>query len=60
MILTIISFQKNFTAIELTFNAVLVLGVLQSESVIHIYTSILFSHIYYYRPLSRFPCTIQY
>ena len=44
------------------FNVVLVSGVQHSDSVIHIHILIffrLFSHIDYYRILSRVPCAIQ-
>ena len=46
------------------YNVVLVSGVQQSESVIHIHISTLFffrlfSHIGHYRVLSRVPCAIQ-
>ena len=46
------------------YNVVLVSGVWQSESVIHIHRStllffIFFSHIGHYRVLSRVPCAIQ-
>ena len=37
----------------------LISGVQQSESVIRINTSILFPHMDYYKPLSRFSCAVQ-
>ena len=43
--------------IDLEF--LLVLGVQQSELVIHIKISILLFHIGYYKTLSRSPCAIQ-
>ena len=43
----------------MTYNVVLVSGVQQSESVIHMPIPI-FSHIGYYRLLCSFPCAIQY
>ena len=40
-------FRLNFAGVQLTYNVVLVSGVQQSKSVIHINISILFSHIGY-------------
>ena len=48
-----------FIGVELTYSVVLLSGVQQSESVIHIYKSIFkrfFFHIGHYRVLSRVPC----
>ena len=55
------SFLKklNFIGVELIYNVVLVSGVEQSELVMNINISILFSHIGYYKLLSRFVCAIQ-
>ena len=54
-------FLKIFIGAQLSYNVVLVLGVQQSESVIHISTLFFrfFSHIDHYRVLSRVPCAIQ-
>ena len=41
------------------YNVLLVSGVQQSESVMHINISIFFSHIGFYTLLSRFSCAIQ-
>ena len=54
------TFKKLFYWTIVDLHAVLVSGVQQSESVIHIHISILFSHIGYYGILSRFPCAIQW
>ena len=51
-----------FIGVELIYNVVLVSGVQQSDSIIHIHIFILFrlfSHIGYHRILSRVPCAIQ-
>ena len=55
-------FVFNFIGVELIYNVVLVAGVQQSDSVIHIHVFILFqifTHIGYYRILSRVPCALQ-
>ena len=52
----------NFNGIEVTYNVGIVSGLQQSEVVIYIHTTIpsqFFSHIGYYRILSRFPYAIQ-
>ena len=51
-------FKFNFIGVELIYNVVLVLGILQHESIIHINISVLFPHIVYYKPLSRFSCSV--
>ena len=43
----------------MAYNVVLVSGVQQSESVIHIHISILFPHIGYYKLPNRFSCALQ-
>ena len=48
----------NFIVVELLYNVVLVSGVQQSESVIYVNISILFSHLDHYKQLSRFSCAI--
>ena len=50
---------KNFIGGWLTYNVVLASGLQQSEPVVHIHISIIFSHTGYYRILSRFPCAIS-
>ena len=52
------SFFKKIIRVWLIYNVSLVLGIQQSESVIHIHISTLFrffSHIGHYRVLSRVP-----
>ena len=48
----------------MTYNIVLVSGIQQNNSVIHISTSIpffrFFSQIHYYRRLNKVPCAVQY
>ena len=61
--------KKFFIGICLIYDAVLVSGVLQSESTIYIYVCVcvcvcvlffrLFYHIGHHRVLSRVPCAIQ-
>ena len=53
------SFFFCFVGVQLTYNIVLVSGIQQSQSVMYINISILFSHICYYKLLSRFSCAIQ-
>ena len=51
-----------FVGVQLIYNIVLVSGVQQSDSVIHVHISIFvrfFSHVGYYRILSKVPCAIQ-
>ena len=60
--LTSYFFKLTFTGIYLTYNVVLVLGVQQSNSVIHIIYYLffrLFPHISHYKVLSRVSCAIQ-
>ena len=62
IILTIVSLI--ITSLEYTnmvYNVVLVSGVQQSDSVVHIHISLFkfFSHLIYYRILSRVPCAMQ-
>ena len=52
-------FIINFIGVQLTDSVVSASGVQQSASVICTHISILFSHIGYYRILSRFHCAIQ-
>ena len=57
------SFFLNFTGVELIYHVVLVSGVQQSDSAVHIHIYIpyrFFSHIGYHRILSRVPCAIQW
>ena len=48
-----------FIGVQLIYSTVVVSGVQQSESVIHIPTLRFFSDIGHYRLLSRVPCAIQ-
>ena len=57
--LILLVFTFNFIGVKLIDKIVLVSGVQQSESVIPINTSILFSHIGYCNLLSRFSCAIE-
>ena len=60
--LTSYFFKLTFTGIYLTYNVVLVVGVQQSNSVIHIIYYLffrLFPHISHYKVLSRVSCAIQ-
>ena len=54
-------FLIYFIEVELIYNVVVVSGLQQSDSVIHIYTFsfIFFSIMAYYRILNIVPCTIQ-
>ena len=54
-----LSFFIIIIGVQLIYNVVLVSGVQQSESVIHINMSVLFSNPGYYKLLSRFSCAIQ-
>ena len=62
-ILCLVILKKMYIGVELIYNVMLVSGVQQSDSVIHIFIYpfffIFFSHIGYYRILSRAPCAIQ-
>ena len=55
-------FKKNFSAVLLIYNVVLISGVQHSESVTHIHISIFeefFSHVGHSRVLSRVPYALQ-
>ena len=52
-------FKFNFIGVQLIYNVILVSGVWQNESVMHINTSILFPYLGYYKLLSRFSCAVQ-
>ena len=55
-----ILFFKNFTGVWLIYTVVLVSGVRQGESLVHIHISILFQILFPYRSLqNRVPCAIQ-
>lgn len=54
-----ILFKFNFIGVELAYSVVLVSGVQQHESVTRVNISIVFSHVGYYIPLSRFSCALQ-
>ena len=60
--LTIYFFKVTFIGVHLTYNVVLVVGVQQSNSVIHITHHLFFRffpRISHCRILSRVPCTTQ-
>ena len=52
--------KRKCIGIELIYNVVLASGLQCNGSVIHIQISILFSHIGYYRTLSKPSCAIQW
>lgn len=54
-----ISLKKTIVEVQSTYSLVFISGVQQSESVVHLHTSIVFFHIDHYRILYRFPGALQ-
>ena len=54
-----IYFKLIFIWVQLIYNVVLVSGLMQSESDIHVYIFTLFQLLFSYRLLSRVPCAMQ-
>ena len=52
-------FLKFYIGLESIYNVMLALGLQKSDSVIYSIFFSLFSHIGYYRVLSRVPCVMQ-